>query len=524
MKTKALFVLCLMTGIVIGCAREQLGEGAHSSDADNQVVKSTHTVPVEQAIENLNSLLRSIDKGTKGSNDIRVIKTVGTVSVSDLGTKAGNLPADCDELLYVVNFEEDKGYAVLAADDRIDSDVLVLADSGSKTPSDYTQSGIVPERKIYPGYPLTGEGILVDEDGEKYINPNTFQLYDETEDDYLIGDFDEGQLETEDSLSVELKTSRIEKARFIDEAVTEYAMASVLEYESDERNDNIDDVDGTDNEDISNNSNRRHPPINKPTTKVYLKDSVYVEPMLAPTAGWHQGSPYNDKCPKRKIDGKKQPADVGCVPLAVAKLMVYVNKSFNVKVDKNNQFVLSANAESLTNEQKAILCRYAGKECGSMYFRGGTFTFPNYAKGFMRRLGFKELDYSKYSADNVKEQIKKHHPVLIFAYPKSKEEGADSGLDCAHGWALDGYIERTKTVEKQYYLRGEKKIVKSTTKTDLIHCDFGWAEYCNGYFASGIFNLWDDSENTIFDRPWDQGKEHINYNKFLKTITYGWLE
>lgn len=513
-----------MTGIVIGCAREQLGEGAHSSDADNQVVKSTHTVPVEQAIENLNSLLRSIDKGTKGSNDIRVIKTVGTVSVSDLGTKAGNLPSDCDELLYVVNFEEDKGYAVLAADDRIDSDVLVLADSGSKTPSDYTQGGIVPERKIYPGYPLTGEGILVDEDGEKYINPNTFQLYDETEDDYLIGDFDEGQLETEDSVSVELKTSRIEKARFIDEAVTEYAMTSVLEYESDERNDNIDDVDGTDNEDISNNSNRRHPPINKPTTKVYLKDSVYVEPMLAPTAGWHQGSPYNDKCPKRKIDGKKQPADVGCVPLAVAKLMVYVNKSFNVKVDKNNQFVLSANAESLTNEQKAILCRYAGKECGSMYFRGGTFTFPNYAKGFMRRLGFKELDYSKYSADNVKEQIKKHHPVLIFAYPKSKEEGADSGLDCAHGWALDGYIERTKTVEKQYYLRGEKKIVKSTTKTDLIHCDFGWAEYCNGYFASGIFNLWDDSENTIFDRPWDQGKEHINYNKFLKTITYGWLE
>lgn len=524
MKTKALFVLCLMTGIVIGCAREQLVESSHSSDADNQVVKATHMVPVEQAIENLNSLLRSIDKGTKGSNDIRVIKTVGTVSVSDLGTKAGNLPADCDELLYVVNFEEDKGYAVLAADDRIDSDVLVLADSGSKTPSDYTQ-GTVQERKIYPGYPLTGEGILVDEDGEKYINPNTFQLYDETEDDYLIGDFDEGQLETEDSVSVELKTSRIENARFIDEVVTEYAMASVLKYESDERNDNIDDVDSTDNEDNSNNSNRRHPPINKPTTKVYLKDSVYVEPMLASTAGWHQGSPYNDKCPKRKIDGKKQPANVGCVPLAVAKLMVYVNKSFDVKVDKNNQFVLSANAKSLTNEQKAILCRYAGKECGSMYFRGGTFTFPNYAKGFMRRLGFKDLDYSKYSADKVKEQIKKRHPVLIFAYPKSKDDNDGTGLKYSHGWALDGYIERTKTVEKQYYILGEEKIVKSTTKTDLIHCDFGWEnKYCNGYFVSGIFNLGDTSENAIFDNPKHQGTKNRFYDTFLKTITYERIE
>lgn len=78
---------------------------------------------------------------------------------------------DPSELLYLVNFDNNDGYAVLAADDRISSSVIAFVESGSISPADFTSTNTV-NRTIYNGYPTTGPGLYYNADStEVYINP-----------------------------------------------------------------------------------------------------------------------------------------------------------------------------------------------------------------------------------------------------------------------------------------------------------------------------------------------------------------
>ena len=52
----------------------------------------------------------------------------------------------------------------------------------------------------------------------------------------------------------------------------------------------------------------------------------------------------------------------------------------------------------------------------------------------------------------------------------------------------------------------------------MVHCDFGWEGYCNGYFTSGVFNL--AGNDVLYDDPYDNGTLDTNYNWYLKIIQY----
>ena len=83
-----------------------------------------HAVPVEQALEELQSVLEEIDIPAEDgavtrSGGIRRVKNVTTVSPEVLnpdGTRS-EATADVEDLLYIVNFENEAGYAILGADD-----------------------------------------------------------------------------------------------------------------------------------------------------------------------------------------------------------------------------------------------------------------------------------------------------------------------------------------------------------------------------------------------------------------------
>ena len=58
----------------------------------------------------------------------------------------------------------------------------------------------------------------------------------------------------------------------------------------------------------------------------------------------------------------------------------------------------------------------------------------------------------------------------------------------------------------------------TTTNKIMVHCDFGWQGYCNGYFTSGVFDL--GSDEVLFDDKTDAGTKDTNYNWYLKMIRY----
>ena len=110
-------------------------------------------------------------------------------------TKAGGSDVNCENLLYVANFEQEQGYAILAADNRIGDKVIAVADSGCMSDATiYTAAELMnSERVIYEGYPTTGPGFftLPETGDELFMNPNTVSLYDADEDDTYVGNFDE---------------------------------------------------------------------------------------------------------------------------------------------------------------------------------------------------------------------------------------------------------------------------------------------------------------------------------------------
>lgn len=116
----AIFVVCL----AISCVTENtLPQNL------KMYVESNSTIPVERAIENLNSFLVRHNQETKamgvGISDVIVVSSQNVTR-----SNGESLPA-IDSLLYLVNFENNSGYAILSADERIGAPIIAVTETGS---------------------------------------------------------------------------------------------------------------------------------------------------------------------------------------------------------------------------------------------------------------------------------------------------------------------------------------------------------------------------------------------------------
>lgn len=150
---------------------------------EDELIPIGFTVSQEDAVAELNKLLLVIDnqeiEGNLRSSTKRwVIGNIGVVNrgKNDVNQNFLRSSASASEsnepLLYLVNFENDEGYAVLAADNRISSPVLAVVESGNISASDFIDGDYAPyDSSIDYGY----------EDLEN------FNLYNAEEDDYYVG-------------------------------------------------------------------------------------------------------------------------------------------------------------------------------------------------------------------------------------------------------------------------------------------------------------------------------------------------
>lgn len=83
-----------------------------------------------KTVKNLKSLLASIDSTlikTRGYIEKREIKNVEVIRNISIGTRAS---VEVDSLLFIINFKDEKGYALVGANDYFDG-ILAIVDSGN---------------------------------------------------------------------------------------------------------------------------------------------------------------------------------------------------------------------------------------------------------------------------------------------------------------------------------------------------------------------------------------------------------
>ncbi len=98
-----------------------------------------YVVPVETALQALTNELHMIDGDGTRAGGPRTVKSVKSVKYRDMAvkTRSGETPEDIDDLIYIVEFEDGQGSAVLGADKRVDPVVAIL-DETVLTTEDFT--------------------------------------------------------------------------------------------------------------------------------------------------------------------------------------------------------------------------------------------------------------------------------------------------------------------------------------------------------------------------------------------------
>lgn len=471
----------------LGCSRQETQQPIVEELSNT----NHHLIPLNDALETLNKFLEEeSDANVKSTNKpIRVPGETSIVRASDVAlvTKSTSVQetTDCDELIYIVNFQNNSGYAILAADDRISARLLMVADSGSLDSEEYCSY------LANPVYPIqtksSGDGfVLYDGSGQPYMNPDALSPYDDETGDSYVGDYD-GPINNTGTGGAPI-----------------HFIHDFIEHE------------------IGGGGHDGGFPIEDPDVTTIIQTQLgttvttQVSPLLTDFISWNQEAPFNNYAPVRNSGH----AYAGCVPLAISKILAYHEFPSVITYDgiQVDWTALKDNFSSPSGQSSAAaLVKKVADECVSIYFNEGTFTLPLFAKWYLERVSYSNVVYTGYNTQRVLQALDNSCPVFICSVPYNGGLSFDFGK--SHGWNIDGYKLLVTITQYDYYENGlyVSTSYSSTTHT-MVHCDFGWGGFCNGYFTSGIFNLNNTSYHTQFDNPSNSGD--TNYNAYLKTITY----
>lgn len=109
-----------------------------------------------------------------------------------------------------------------------------------------------------------------------------------------------------------------------------------------------------------------------------------------------------------------------------------------------------------------------------------------------------DFEPHEYSARDVELSIDRERPVLMRgASEKYVVPILNISLYCGgHVWLCDGYLVRYRFLE--YYEIETQKIIARVQKSEsLLHCNWGWYGFNNGYFYEGVFNSNSPIKGTI---------------------------
>lgn len=387
-------------------------------------------ISVEEALSDLNDFESVFLTKSSQRKEVKSIDVV-------YGRPGG--AAENDTLLYVVNYADEGGYAVISADMRIRESILMISESGNIDPNIFRIS-------------LT-KSSSDDISADEYADSIAYykNLYQED----IIGGTEQTAQE------------------FIASEIISHAEDYIARYGEIWWTD--------DNPSIDGSATTWSEPIN-----IQNRVEYEVLPMLK--TRWHQRSPFNSLVPKSK------PA--GCVPIAIAQIMTYNRYPENLTV---NGYYIDWDAlgskpyiSEGTSEANMVmhLIRHIQIACNSWLFSEGTFTFPKKAEMFLRDMGYINVKRMlRYDEDRLFEYLQKGYPVFL--------SGAENiSLRKSHGWVVDGWYKSFKVYDMKDKATG--KITGPHTKLmgDYLHCN--WGNASDSWVVAGVFNDTHSTYNTLY--------------------------
>ncbi len=425
--------------------------------------------------------------------------TVETVMSSQLAghTRTEGDSGSPDERVYLVNFGNDEGFAVLGANVYMPS-VICIAEKGSFTLEEYlrlanepqTRSGSdpdgdAPEWMSYEDIHNYGYG----EEG----NPDPF-VYE----DYCI-DWDEGDTPEEDTGDYLIYA---QNDSFIKGRVARLTQPY----------DEIPDGFGGD----------PNPTVTYVEGPWTLQAAGKIEPLL--TTQWDQGSPFNKFCP---VDPRNDrlTSYAGCVAIALAQIIAFNEKpapsTFNYygavtstwEELKNHNYLVTASTPDAIRirDDMAKIIRAIGNgvNMGYSYYDGSNSSIGK-AKKYLKGISdYYDIDKKATDKeDHIKGMLNNRLPVYI------KGRSNNGG----HAWVIDGSATQNKETKK--YVNGVYHS-SSTVSRALYHCNFGWFGHCDGYYRYDVFNTIDGPE-TIEPGvdPYSAYPGSNHYNSRIKILKY----
>ena len=387
---------------------------------------SEYAVSPTEALSALEEFLSVIDGQSgvlRSSGKSRTIKSVETIYQK----KDNSLRAVTTQqpMLYVVDFENDEGYAVLAADTRIKSPVVALVEEGnSKTEEEWEPY----DSQIDYGYELL----------------ENFNLYNAEEDDYYVAA----------AVSPLL-------------LIKEYAQLCCDESDSSSSGGNSSSTTEVTDPWVIDNQ------IHAMLTTTWHQHSPFND--CAPKMRWFFWQSY-----------KRSPA--GCVPIAVSQIMAYHEypsriSGLNFDINWNRMKYISSIYKGAPTGNDSIvvasIVHNVGCLCKLIYSPDWAFATPSGAKSCFEKCSYKNVKgHLGHDEGKILGMIKNGNPVFMAAI---------SGVVSGHAWVVDGAIERSQTTKTVNKATGA--VVSSSTKKEvLFHCNWGWGSKANGYYTSGVFN------------------------------------
>ncbi len=508
-----------------------------------------YTIPIDDALDEMYDLMDALyGAGTRASH--RDIATIETLKGSDLGgaltrSEGTVLP---ENILYVVNFANDGGFAVLGANQDVES-VYCITESGSfdlEAMERYYISSGYPAGPLNPGdEPLAPINPGLEFKIPEWILANHVEWWFRDEDGNGIPDCQEREprvlRDTDGDGLYDPQDPDDDDDGILDEE------------DPDDDNDGIPDEDDPDHDlyysnRLPVNDELDFIPLNLDGTPMYPKTeykysdwwwypSEKIEPML--TTRWHQGAPFNNDCKNKNAGLSDENVAAGCTPVALAQVVAYNEKPAPTKVasgvistwkqlkagnyDNQNE----CTTDTLSKDIAKIMYRM-GEDMDAwhgVWFSGGatSATLAQAAEYMRDHLGYSDADKkNNIYISEIKSMLDRDCPVLVMGLSKGS-------LSNAHTWVIDGIVLQRREVTVRVTdlvptpsgkYRTEVTSYTSNKTRELLHCNFGWGGIADGYYSFKVF----DARKGPVDREVDDENysEETDWyvNAHYRMITY----
>lgn len=136
MKQSTILLSMLLFSMSSSCAIDPYNEAIQNNNKTEQTEQS-HIIKLDDALNSLKMFLSTETKGEALFNkEIENILYLSKHPIQQMTRTSSSVEEDSTCLLYVVNFKDNQGYAMLSADTRLPSEIYAVTEMGNVTESE----------------------------------------------------------------------------------------------------------------------------------------------------------------------------------------------------------------------------------------------------------------------------------------------------------------------------------------------------------------------------------------------------